>query len=246
MENKARRFEFQGFASDDELAEAAGQRLADRLAGARERSSFFSLALSGGRIAGKLFVVAAKNLARLGGVGEQSHFFWADERCVPPDHPDSNYRTALELLLHPLGVAPAQIHRIPGELDPAEAALRASAALAGVLARCGVLPARLDLALLGMGEDGHIASLFPAEPVETTSDQALFRAVVGPKPPPNRVTMGYSTLAAARETWVIVSGSGKEEALRQSLSPEGNTPLARLLRMQPDACVFSSVTPATP
>jgi len=245
MESNLRRFEFKAFATEEELAEVAGRRLAARLAGAREASRFFTIALSGGRIARRLYTVAAEDLRKRGGVGGQSHFFWADERCVPPEDRESNYLMAHELLLKPLEIATAQVHRIPGELDPAEAALRASTEFAGVMARHGVMPPRLELALLGMGEDGHIASLFPEEPAESTSDPAVFRAVVGPKPPPNRVTMGYSTLAAAREVWVIVSGSGKEIALRESISPGGNTPLARLLRMQSNAQVFSSVAVPT-
>jgi len=241
MESEPGRFELKVLGTEEELAEAAGGRLAARLAEAREGSGFFSIALSGGRIAKRLYTVAAETLRKRGGVGEQSHFFWADERCVPPDDPESNYLMAHELLLKPLDIATTQVHRIAGELNPGEAALRAGSEFAGVMATNGVVAPRLDLVLLGMGEDGHIASLFPEEPAEATSDPAVFRAVVGPKPPPNRVTMGYSTLAAAREVWVMVSGNGKETALRESLSPRGDTPLARLLRMRSNSHVFSSV-----
>ena len=241
MENGVRRFELESFATDDELAEAAGRRFATRVIAARDGSRFLSIALSGGRIATRFFAAATRHLAGRGGMGGRAHFFWADERCVAPEDGESNYRAAKEGLLGPLGVATAQVHRIPGELDPAEAALRASAEYAGVMARHGVEPARLDLALLGMGEDGHIASLFPGEGGGSRLDPAIFRAVVAPKPPPNRVTMGYGTLGAAREVWVLVSGGGKEGALKESLRAGGRTPLARLLGMQGNAHVLSSV-----
>jgi len=241
MESSKRNFDCHAFATDDELAEAAAERFAARIMAARTESRLFSVALSGGRIAHRFFAAAAKLIAAQGAIGSATHFFWADERCVPPDHPESNYRTASELLLETLAVPAFQIHRIPGELPPAAAASRAATEFANVMARNSIRPPRVDLALLGMGEDGHIASLFPEEPVNTQADPAIFRAVVGPKPPPNRVTMGYFTLAAAREVWVLVSGTGKESALKESLSTSGKTPLARLLGMRPTTRILSSV-----
>ena len=93
-------------------------------------------------------------------------FFWGDERCVPPNHPDSNYRLADDALLRPLGIGPERLHRIYGELEPAVAARAAEAELRAA----GPVPPTeqpvLDLVLLGMGEDGHVASLFPDAPPE--------------------------------------------------------------------------------
>jgi 6-phosphogluconolactonase len=241
MEKGARRFEFQSFATDEELAEAAAVRFATRVMAARDESRFIGIALSGGRIAAKFFAAVAKRLSGRGGMGGTVHFFWADERCVGPEAGESNYRLANELFLGPLGVPLAQVHRIRGELEPGAAAEKAAREYAGVMATYGAESARLDLALLGMGEDGHIASLFPGEPAGMTGDAAIFRAVVAPKPPPDRVTMGYRTLAAAGEVWVMVSGCGKEAALEESLRPAGRTPLGRLLGMQVNAHVLSSV-----
>lgn len=240
LESRKRNFDCHAFATDDELAAAAAGDFAARIMAARAESRFFSVAFSGGRIAHRFLAAIAGLLSAQGGLGAATHFFWADERCVPPDHPESNYRTARELLLEPLAISGSQVHRIHGETNPPEAALQAAAEFTGVMARNSILPTRIDLALLGMGEDGHIASLFPEEPVNTTADPAIFRAVISPKPPPNRVTMGYSTLAAAREVWVLVSGTGKESALKESLSTGGKTPLARLLGMRTTTQIFSS------
>jgi 6-phosphogluconolactonase len=206
MDSIFRRFQFHSFPSDDALARAVAGNFVDRLTIARDESRFFSIALSGGRIAAAFLGAAANLVIQRGGLGELTHFFWADERCVPPNDAESNYRLANSLLLAPLLVPPSQVHRIPGEAEPAQAASCAAAEYARVMAANGVAPPRLDLVLLGMGEDGHIASLFPREPTETTADPLSFRAVVGPKPPPNRITMGYPTLATAREVWVLAKG----------------------------------------
>jgi 6-phosphogluconolactonase len=91
-----------------------------------------------------------------------------------------------------------------------------------------------------MGEDGHVASLFPGAGPLVTDAKEPFISVIGPKPPPQRVTMTFATLAAAREVWVLVSGSGKEIALHNSMASGGVTPLGYLLQIR-KAVLFSSV-----
>jgi 6-phosphogluconolactonase len=140
-----------------------------------------------------------------------------------------------ELLFQPLGIAAGKIHRIRGELPPAAAAELAVKELSSVAAQ-------LDLIFLGMGEDGHVASLFPGEAEAARANPAVFRAVTNsPKPPPNRVTLGYGAIAAARQVWVLASGAGKEGALRESLSPTGETPLARVLRGCSSTRLFTDI-----
>lgn len=95
-----------------------------------------------------------------------------------------------------------------------------------------------------MGEDGHVASLFPSESEEAMSRGAVFRAVTASKPPPRRITLGYAALAAANEVWVMASGAGKEAALGESLEENGRTPLARLLRLRATTRIFSDIKPA--
>ena len=100
----------------------------------------------------------------------------------------------------------------------------------------------LDLILLGMGEDGHTASLMPnTSPSVANSREPYVHVANSPKPPPDRLTLTYPVLASAREVWVLVSGEGKEEAFRQSLRQDGRTPLARVLQSRRQTRVYSTL-----
>jgi 6-phosphogluconolactonase len=200
----------------------------------------FGVALSGGRIAGHLFSA----LARAPGAGRllAADYFWADERCVSPNSADSNYKLARDRLFLPLGVPKQKVHRIRGEVAPAEAAIQAESELRACAASGSEAQPVLDLVLLGMGEDGHVASLFPGEPEHVRDDPAVFRPVNSPKPPSLRITMGYATIAAARQVWVLISGHGKEPALRAALRSAGSLPLARVLHSRPETRIFTDVT----
>ena len=200
------------------------------------------MALSGGRIAGRFFAAVVALAPKLCPLVARVEFFWADERCVPPDHPESSFALAQRALLRPLGVAPQRIHRLQGELAPDLAAQAGEAEVRRWLPVNGRGQPVFDLVLLGMGEDGHVASLFPGAPAAVAASAAVYLAVIGPKPPRQRITLGYAPLAAAREVWVLVSGPGKEAALRESLHPRGRTPLARVLQSRPATVIMSDVT----
>ena len=225
------------FNSPDQLATNAAR---DWLAVVPESSSF-SVALSGGRIAKDFFSAVARLAWERGQALDHVHFFWADERCVPPMDAESNFRIASELLFQPLGVSAAKLHRIRGEAEPDQAARAAEAELRRFAPFNAAGQPVLDLVLLGMGEDGHVASLFPGEPEDVMKSPAVYRAVTASKPPPRRVTLGYAAIAAAREVWVLASGAGKEEALRESLSPSGRTPLARVLHEREQTRIFTDL-----
>jgi len=226
------------FTNDDSLAQAAASQWLEKLADSKNLS--LSAALSGGRIARKFSSALAKTPGAKSTL-ERVHFFWGDERCVPPSDPESNFAIANELLFTPLKIDPAQIHRFKGEKDPEQAASEAETELRRfVTADQNGMPA-IDLIFLGMGEDGHTASLFPSEPEQVRNNTAIFRHVVASKPPPTRITLGYSTIIAARDVWVMASGSGKEAALRESLSPTGRTPLARVLQRRQQTKVLTDI-----
>ena len=127
---------------------------------------------------------------------------FGDERCVRPNHPDSNYRMARETLLD--RVAPASVHRIPAELGPEQGAAEYESVVAAL--------APLDIVVLGIGEDGHTASLFPGHPVLTA--KGLVAGVRNsPKPPPERVTLTMAALQGARQVIILATGAGKAKAV---------------------------------
>lgn len=232
-------WELKHFAS---AAAVADQCAADCLALLAPPSARKCIAISGGRIAKDFFTSVARVAQERGQSLAHVHFFWADERCVPPEHAESNYRSAAELLFAPLQLPPENLHRIRGEAETECAAREAEAELRRFATTSAAGQPVLDLVLLGMGEDGHIASLFPGESEDVMSSQAVYRSVTASKPPPRRITLGYATLAAAREVWVLASGAGKEAALRESLSLSGTTPLARVLRGRERTFIFTDLS----
>lgn len=234
-------FELISFEDDVQLAHAAAGEWLDDIESAKRKGAKYYVALPGGRITRK-FLSAAVELAKQRGTNFNSvHFFWGDERCVPPNDSESNFKMARELLLEPSKVPENRIHRIRGELEPDVAAREAEAEICRLAALNGDGQPMLDLILLGMGEDGHVASLFPGESEKIVNDKAVYRAVTTTKPPPRRITLGYSTIAAARQVWVLASGAGKENALNESLTPSGQTPLARVLRLRSTTRIFTDI-----
>jgi 6-phosphogluconolactonase len=232
------------FANADALAEAVAGRWLDEIAAAGPAGAPLTAALSGGRITNKFFAeVVAQSRAR-GVTLERVHFFWADERCVPPSDPESNFRQANELLFGPLKISAGQIHRIAGEEEPEAAARAAAAELMRIAPSNAEGQPLLDWLFLGMGEDGHVASLFPGAGPEVRDWETSFLVIRhSPKPPPTRISLSYRAIAAARQAWVLVSGAGKEQALRDSLAPGGLTPLGRVMGLRTETLLFSDLKP---
>jgi 6-phosphogluconolactonase len=220
------------FPDTETLVQQVAARWLDAVDAAAAAGKPFHVALSGGRVAGR-FMAAAQALGAARQIRWNGlHFHWGDERCVPPEHADSNYKLAQTALLDPAGIALEQRHRLRGELPPDEAARLAEAELAQVTGTASGRVPVLDLVFLGMGEDGHVASLFPGAPESVVTSPRWVIPVIGPKPPPQRLSLTFQVLAAAKEVWVLASGVGKEEALRESLRLGGSTPLAHLLSLR--------------
>lgn len=239
--NERGKVELIQFADAASLAREAGRRFVSVIPENRE----FFVALSGGRITKPVLdEIVAEVGARKRNIGHV-HFFFTDERCVPPTDAESNYLLARQHLFDPLRVRGEQVHRIRGEVDEVYAVKEAEAELCRLAPLDAAGQPVLDLVILGMGEDGHTASLFPGETEILIKDRAVYRAVTAVKPPPRRVTLGYAPLEAAREVWVLASGNGKEGALGRVLGEEEPTlPLGRVLKNRSKSLVFSDISAA--
>ena len=191
------------------LAAGAADLIAETLVGAITARGAASLVLAGGTTP----VASYRALATARVDWARVAFFWGDERCVPPDDSASNYRMAREALLDPADVPLSSVHRIAGERPAADAAAGYERTLRQRFA--DTLP-RFDLVLLGVGEDGHVASLFPGRPVPPEGRWVL--AVEPPTEGPDRVSLSPAALAAARCICLLVSGAHKAAIVRRVLS----------------------------
>ncbi len=219
-------------------AEAASQRaathIARQLGRAREERGVAHLALSGGNTPRRTYELLAATPEALGEV----EVWFADERCVAPDDPESNYLLAAETLLAGTAIPPDRVHRMHGEVGPHEGASRYASELSRCLVRgdaagtASGLPV-LDVIALGIGPDGHVASLFPGAATLDAEETALCLGVSdSPKPPPERITLSLPVLRAARECVLLVSGAGKADALAAMLGEPSRHVPASLLRRE--------------
>jgi 6-phosphogluconolactonase len=208
------------------LAKAAAARLVTRLVDAQAAAGSASLVLTGGGIGTALLAELAAAPARDAVDWRRLSIWWGDERFVPSGDPDRNEAQAQRALLHLLDMDPAMVHRMPGPdgpdgNDPEAAAAR----YAGWLAEAarpedhGPVPA-FDVLLLGIGPEGHVASLFPGMPA-LYDDRTVVAVRGAPKPPPTRLTLTLPAIRCAREVWVIASGREKAGAVRLALSDVG-------------------------
>lgn len=238
----SKNYELISFGSPDELARTAAKLWVDEIERSNRNTASYDVAFSGGRITEK-FLPAVVEQARSRKISlEQVNFFWADERCVPPTDAESNFKMANDLLFVPMKIAEKQIHRLRGEDAPETGAKKGEADMRAVVGANAHGQPVLDLIFLGLGEDGHVASLFPREAESWVTDPAVYRPIANsPKPPPNRITIGYQTIAAARQVWMLASGAAKQNALRESLSSEGKTSFARVLRLRGQTKILTDI-----
>jgi 6-phosphogluconolactonase len=182
------------------------------------------VALSGGSTPKTLFQLLAA--AGLGDEWQRIELWWGDERCVPPDHPDSNYGMTKKYLVDPLHLDELRVHRITAEGPPEAAAIAYEAELTAALGT----PPVLDLVFLGMGPDGHTASLFPGSPgLAETKRFVIANRVDSPltKGKATRVTLTFPAINAARHVRFLVAGADKAAALARAWNT-GDVPAAKV------------------
>ncbi len=196
--------------------QAAAERVTQLAEHCIAKRGRFDWALAGGKTPEALYrLLAGPPLA--GRIDwTRVHFFWSDERCVPADHPDSNYRMARQSLLDHVAPPRGNVHRLRGELPPPLAASRYEQELAALAAPPG-LP-RLDLILLGMGEDGHTASLFPGSAALMESKRWVVATSIAGREVA-RLTFTLPLLNAAAHVLFLVAGADKARALAQVSTP---------------------------
>lgn len=189
------------------LAGEAARRVAESAAEATERRGRFVLVLAGGSTPKTLYGTLAAEPWRSKIAWDKTLIFFGDERCVPPDHPQSNYAMAVATLLSKVPIPKESVHRMKGELSDAAAAAAAyEAEMRGALG--GLETPAFDVVLLGMGPDGHTASLFPGTAALDLTDRWVAANHV-PKLDAWRLTLTFPALAAARRVIFLVAGADK-------------------------------------
>ena len=219
--------EHEVFGDAGELASTAAQRTLQVLAAAIEERGVAHLVVTGGGILestlAKLAVPEALDWSKL-------HVWWGDERYVPADSDDRNDKPAMAKLFDKVPYEPALLHRMPASdagFDSAEAAASAYAEALAAAADDADVPA-FDVVLLGVGPDGHCASLFPGHPGTRELEASVIAVHDSPKPPPTRLSLTFPALDAGRQVWFIASGDGKAEAVARALggAPRDEVPSA--------------------
>jgi 6-phosphogluconolactonase len=211
----------------ESVAERAARAILRRLAAAREQRVQAHVALSGGTTPGRTYGLLAERERDWRGI----EIWFADERCVAPDDAESNYRLVRETLLEPAAVEAESVHRMEGELGPDEGAARYESELRARLAQPDDRVPVLDVIVLGIGPDGHVASLFPGAPTLDAGEGAISLGVHdSPKPPPERITLSLAVLRAARSCILLATGTAKADAVAAMLGEPSRHVPASLLR----------------
>ena len=202
--------------SADALATAIAGELLTRLADAQSSGHEPQIALTGGTIADAVH----RELARLSAGSEVDWgrvvLWWGDERFVEPASDDRNERQAREALLDQVDIDPAKVHPMPSTESAADVD-EGAAAYGEELRSYGA--GEFDIVMLGIGPDGHIASLFPHHPAQRITDAIAVAVHDSPKPPPDRVSLTFECFERSHAVWFLVSGADKAEAVAAALAP---------------------------
>lgn len=192
--------------------------LLDRLVAAQGRGEVPQIGLTGGSIAEELHRELARRAARSPVDWSRVVFWWGDERFVPAGSADRNAAQAREAFLDHVGVDPAHVHEVPASDEVATAEESADAYSAALREHGGPF----EVLMLGIGPDGHCASLFPGHAALAATDAIAVAVHDSPKPPPDRVTLTFEAMDRCRAVWFVASGEGKAEAVARALADEGS------------------------
>ena len=204
-------------ADSADLARFVARLLLKRLARVQAHGQVPCIALTGGTIADQVHREVARLHAESGSVDwSRVDVWWGDERYVPADDPERNAGQARAAFLDLVGVDPARVHEVPAS-DAGHPDVEAAAAAYGDEVRAHGT-GRFDVVMLGVGPDGHVASLFPGFPQLDVDDRITVAVTDSPKPPPERVSLTYGALNRAREVWFLASGEAKAEAVARALA----------------------------
>ena len=217
------------YETPEEAVQAVARLVSELSAQSIGERGRFTIALAGGSTPKPLYELLATPAFASAIDWKLWHVFWGDERCVPPDHPDSNYRMAQEALLNHVPVVPQQVHRIHGEDTLATAAASYEQVLRDTFAPSSP---QLDLVLLGMGDDGHTASLFPG--TKALREQgSLVVANWVPHLDAHRITSTLPFINAARNVVVLATDVGKTDAVKRVFQPEGTDEAPPIAQVHP-------------
>jgi 6-phosphogluconolactonase len=228
-------------ADGEAVAARAAAEIVRELERVRGVRGIAHMALSGGTTPRRTYELLAQEPIDRTGV----EVWFADERCVAPDDEESNYKLAADTLLAGARIPPERIHRMQGELGPEEGARQYALELSEHAPSGAGSPPVLDLVVLGIGPDGHIASLFPGAATLDAGEHALCLGVRdSPKPPPERITLSLAVLRAAGRCLLLATGAGKSDAINAMLSePSRHVPASLLRRERLTAIVDDAASP---
>jgi len=198
--------------SPDELANTVAKQLLLWID--EHTQNIYHIALSGGKTPAILFRLLAEKYAQLL-PWKKVHFWWGDERMVPPDDPESNFKAAYDMLISKINIPPHNIHRIRGEADPSEEVLRYANEIRSTVPMRNQWPV-FDVILLGLGEDGHTASIFP-EQLYLFNDEQIAEITTHPATGQRRITLTGKVLNNAWKVVYLVSGKSKARILNKIL-----------------------------
>jgi 6-phosphogluconolactonase len=200
------------FPTPKELAETFAGEMAHMIIQSAKKKKLFNVALSGGSTPELLFTVLGENYAR-SVPWQYVHLFWGDERCVPPENIESNYGMTRRMLLSTIEIPTINIHRIRGEDDPVTEAVRYSDELSLHTLKRDSIPL-FDLVLLGLGEDGHTASIFPGQ-MELMESEKTCAVAVHPVTKQKRITITGRVINNAEQVTFLVTGKKKEDIVEK-------------------------------